>query len=58
MVKKKEKVCKLTEKQNYSWEKYFSWCLDDGMTEEEADIDTIKAMREEFPELKGCDKLE
>ena len=53
-----KKVCKLTKYQNYLWEKYYSMCINDGMTGYEADKDTKLAMIENFPSLKGCDKFE
>ncbi len=58
MVKKKEIVCKLTERQNYLWEKYYSMCINNGMSEKEADEETFNNLKDEFPSLKRCDKLE
>lgn len=57
MVKKKIKICKLTKKQNKIWISAFSFYLDEGKNQSQADKLAFKDLIKEFPKLKKCDKI-
>lgn len=46
----------LTELQRQRWEQLFSMCLNNGMTEEEADAEAWEGLCEEWPELRDLGK--
>jgi hypothetical protein len=59
MTRKKQgrKLAKLTPEENHDWEYFFSWHLNNGSTEAEADRNAWRDLQQKHPRLKeyqGC----
>ena len=52
---KTKRLATLTEAEDAKWVEKFTFYVDDGMTDDEADRITWREMQDEFPRLKAFD---
>jgi hypothetical protein len=55
--KRRRKLATLTPAENRDWEYFFSWYLNNGFTESQADRKAWKDLQQKYPRLKkfqGC----
>lgn len=50
--------CKLTNEQNKFWEDAFSYALDDGLSDSQADKRAFRETKKRFPSLRKCTGFE